>query len=143
MALGRMLFAATALVVVVVQVPTAEALDGQRLAEELLEKPVVAASRGISGIASYYAARFHGRRTNSGEIHDPDLLTAAHPTLPLGTKVLVRNLSNDKEVVVRVNDRCRKRRVPFIDLSREAARRLGFFGRGTTNVKMFLLGRTQ
>lgn len=77
------------------------------------------------GTASWYAPRLHGRRTASGERYDRNALTAAHPTLPIPSYVLVRNLANGRRVVVRVNDRG-----PFsggfvIDLSQAAAQRLG------------------
>lgn len=91
-------------------------------------------SQGVEGIAAYYAKRYNGRRTNSGQIYDPDKLTAAHPTLPHGTRVRVINLVNTKEVVVTINDRCRSRKQPFIDLSRAAAKKLGFLGKGTARV---------
>jgi rare lipoprotein A len=94
---------------------------------------------GVEGIASYYAKRYNGRRTNSGQRYDPDKLTAAHPSLPHGTKVRVINLANDSEVVVTVNDRCRKRKEPFIDLSRAAAKHLGFLGKGTAKVRIIPL----
>ncbi len=97
------------------------------------------ATEGVEGIASYYARRYNGRRTNSGTRYNPEKLTAAHPDLPLGTKVKVLNLSNGKEVVVTVNDRCRKRKTPFIDLSRSAARKLGFLGKGIARVKIIPL----
>lgn len=93
----------------------------------------------LVGIASYYAKKFHGRRTTSGERYQPELMTAAHQSLPLGTKVLVRNLANDKEVTVVVNDRCRKKSIPFIDLSRAAARKLGFLGEGKARVAIIPL----
>lgn len=98
-----------------------------------------ATTDGAEGIASYYAKRYNGRRTNSGIRYDPEKLTAAHPDLPLGTKVKVVNLTNGKEVVVTVNDRCRKRKTPFIDLSRSAAKKLGFLGKGITRVKIIPL----
>ena len=94
---------------------------------------------GVEGIASYYAKRYNGRRTNSGHRYNPEKLTAAHPSLPHGTRVKVVNLGNDKEVVVTVNDRCRKRKGPFIDLSRAAAKQLGFFGKGTAKVRIIPL----
>lgn len=92
------------------------------------------------GIASYYAKRFEGRRTASGAVYDPDKLTAAHQSFPFGTRVKVVNLRNGREVVVTVTDRCRKRSFPFIDLSRAAARKLGFFGKGITRVQITPLG---
>lgn len=124
-------------------------------AEKAVEKPV-ATSAAISaatsvepqkaslvtrlvGIASYYAKKFHGKRTTSGERYQPEKLTAAHQSLPLGTKVRVKNLANDKEVTVVVNDRCRKKSTPFIDLSRAAAKKLGFLGAGKANVAIIPL----
>jgi rare lipoprotein A len=94
---------------------------------------------GSEGIASYYARRYQGRRTNSGTRYDPKKLTAAHPSLPHGTRVKVINLANDREVIVTINDRCRSRKQPFIDLSRAAAQRLGFLGKGTARVRIIPL----
>ena len=93
----------------------------------------------LVGIASYYAKKYHGRKTTSGERYHPEKMTAAHHSLPLGTRVRVRNLANDKEVTVVVNDRCRKKSIPFIDLSRAAAKKLGFFGAGIANVAIIPL----
>jgi rare lipoprotein A len=89
---------------------------------------------GKEGIATYYAKRYKGRRTASGDRYCPQKLTAAHQSLPLGTKVKVINLANNKEVRVTVNDRCRKRRYPYIDLSHAAAKELGFLGKGSAKV---------
>lgn len=96
-------------------------------------------SEGVEGIASYYAKRYNGRRTNSGKRHNPEKLTAAHPSLPHGTRVKVINLANDREVIVTINDRCRARKQPFIDLSRAAARELGFLGKGKARVRIVTL----
>lgn len=119
------------------------------LAAEKAEETPVAASvapeqkpslvKKLVGIASYYAKKFHGRKTTSGQTYHPEGMTAAHQSLPLGTRVLVRNLANDKEVTVVVNDRCAKKRTPFIDLSRAAARKLGFLGAGKANVAIIPL----
>ena len=84
-----------------------------------------------TGIASYYGARHHGKRTASGEPFDQHALTAAHPGLPFGTRVLVTNLSNDKSVVVRINDRGPHTRGRLIDLSRKAAQQLDMLRTGT------------
>lgn len=84
--------------------------------------------RAVIGIASYYAKKFHGRRTASGEIFDMYKLTAAHRTLPFGTRVLVTNLTNGKSVVVKINDRGPFIKGRIIDLSYEAARRIGITG---------------
>jgi rare lipoprotein A len=91
---------------------------------------------GVEALATYYAKRFNGRRTASGERYRPEKLTAAHRDLPLGTRVRVTDLRTGKEVVVRVNDRCRKRRAPLIDLSRAAAKELGFLGKGIARVRI-------
>jgi len=115
-------------------------------AKELsVERPVISAdlkpedSEGEEGTASYYAKRYQNRRTNSGVRYDAAKLTAAHPSLPHGTRVKVINLANDKEVVVTINDRCRPRSEPFIDLSRSAAKQLGFLGKGITRVRIIPL----
>ena len=100
-------------------------------------------TRGVEGIASYYANRYNNRRTNSGQRYDPAKLTAAHQTLPHGTRVRVVNLANDKEVVVTINDRCKPRKKPFIDLSRAAAKQLGFLGKGITRVRIITLGEEE
>ena len=97
------------------------------------------ADEGVMGTASYYARRYNGRRMLSGKRYDPTKLTAAHPTLPLGTRVKVVNTANNREVTVTITDRCRKRVSHFIDLSREAARKLGFLGKGVTQVRIITL----
>ncbi len=102
--------------------------------EKKADKPA-----GVLGVATYYAQRYNGKKTSSGHRYNPQGLTAAHPSLPLGSKVKVVNLSNNKTVVVTVNDRCRKRRNPFIDLSRAAAKQLGFLGKGHTRVRIIPL----
>jgi len=96
-------------------------------------------SEGEEGTASYYAKRYQNRRTSSGKRYDAAKLTAAHPSLPHGTRVKVINLANDKEVIVTINDRCRPRSEPFIDLSRSAAQQLGFLGKGKTRVRIIPL----
>jgi rare lipoprotein A len=95
--------------------------------------------QNITGLAVYYGKRYQGRRTHSGAIYRHKKLTAAHPTLPIGSKIKVVNLANNRSVVVTVNDRCRKRSVEFIDLSRSAAQKLGFLGKGSAKVQMSLI----
>lgn len=99
-------------------------------------------SRGFSqrGIASWYGKDFHGRKTANGETYDMNSLTAAHKTLPLGTYVRVYNLQNNKTIDVRINDRGPFVRGRIIDLSREAAHRIGIIGPGTGPVKIVALG---
>lgn len=94
---------------------------------------------GIVGTAAYYAKRYQGRRTTSGSRYNPDKMTAAHETFPLGSKVKVVNLANGREVVVTVTDRCRSKKMPFIDVSRAAAKKLGFWGKGFTKVRIIAL----
>src|SRR5436309_8755176 len=91
------------------------------------------------GVASWYGPGFHGNRTANGEIYDQYELTAAHRTLPLGTRVMVTNLSNGRAVEVRINDRG-----PFvggraIDLSYAAACMLHIIGPGTARVRIEVL----
>ena len=89
-----------------------------------------------TGVASYYGARHHGKRTASGEPFNQNALTAAHRDLPFGTRVRVTNLSNDKSVVVRINDRGPHTRGRLIDLSRQAAEQLGMLRSGTAKVRV-------
>jgi rare lipoprotein A len=86
------------------------------------------------GRASWYGEPFHGRRTASGEIFNMHGLTAAHKTLPFGTRLRVRNLANGQEVAVRINDRGPHVRGRIIDLSRAAAAQVGLLHTGTATV---------
>lgn len=88
------------------------------------------------GVASWYGSKFHGRRTSSGETYDMYALTAAHRSLPLPTYVRVTNLENDREIVVRVNDRGPFHDERLIDLSYGAALKLGFADSGTARVRV-------
>lgn len=100
--------------------------------EELLLKSGNVES--VIGFASYYARRFDGRQTTSGLRYNPDKLTAAHHSLPLGTVVKVVNPTSRQEVHVTVTDRCAPRSFHFIDLSRAAAKKIGLFGKGKIKV---------
>jgi rare lipoprotein A len=93
----------------------------------------------ISGSASWYGGKFHGRKTASGERYNQNALTAAHKSLPFGTKVRVTNESNGKSVVVRINDRGPYVGKRVIDLSRAAANAVGMVQRGVARVKMEVL----
>lgn len=93
------------------------------------------------GIASWYGDGFHGRLTANGEIFDQNRITAAHTTLPLPSLVEVENLENGRKIVVRVNDRGPFAHGRVIDLSREAARRLGFERKGLARVRVRYAGR--
>lgn len=90
----------------------------------------------LKGRASYYGKEFAGRATASGEPFDPDDLTAAHRTLPFGTRVRVTNLANGRSVVVRINDRGPYAAGRIIDVSRAAAERLGMVRRGVVYVRI-------
>jgi len=89
-----------------------------------------------NGKASYYADKFEGRKTASGEIFRQNGLTAAHRTLPFGTKVTVINISNGRSVKVRINDRGPFSEGRVIDLSKKAARRLGMLTTGVAVVEV-------
>jgi rare lipoprotein A len=86
------------------------------------------------GIASWYGAEFAGRPTASGEIFDPSLLTAAHPTLPFGTMLKVTNTHNNKQIVVRINDRGPFVATRILDISRAGAEQLDMLSTGTAPV---------
>lgn len=93
------------------------------------------------GIASWYGADFHGRKTANGEVYNMHALTAAHKTLPLPTYVRVTNLQNDKSIVVRVNDRGPFSRGRIIDLSKKVADILEFRNDGVAKVRVQYVGR--
>ncbi len=98
-----------------------------------------AADVDLTGIASYYSEEFHGRTTSSGEAFDMYDLTAAHRTLPFGTLVRVTNLESHLAVTVRINDRGPFKDDRIIDLSYEAARRIGMIPNGTAPVRLEIL----
>jgi rare lipoprotein A (peptidoglycan hydrolase) len=89
-----------------------------------------------TGLASWYGPQFQNRRTANGELFNMNKLSAAHRTLPLDSEVRVTNLRNDRWVVVRVNDRGPYIAGRIIDLSAEAARRLGFKEAGVAPVRV-------
>lgn len=90
------------------------------------------------GQASWYGANFHGRSTASGERYDMHDLTAAHPNLPFNTLLWVENIDNGRSALVRVNDRGPFSAERIIDLSREAAGKLGMTGTGVARVNLYL-----
>jgi rare lipoprotein A len=96
------------------------------------------------GHASYYGAKFNGRRTASGERYDPNKLTAAHKTLPIGTRLRVTRTSKGQDgpsVEVRVNDRCGCTHGRVLDLSLAAAKRLHMLESGVVPVRLEVLSR--
>ena len=95
----------------------------------------VAVAQTEEGIAHHYSDKFEGKKTASGEIYDKTKLTAAHKKLPMGTKVKVTNVANNKSVVVTVNDRMGASSKAVIDVTPRAAEELGFKG-GEAKVKL-------
>ena len=90
----------------------------------------------MKGISSFYAEDFHGKLTANGEVYDMYGLTAAHKTLPLNTIVRVTNISNNKSLILRINDRGPYVKGRILDCSYGAAKKLGFVNDGTTDVKI-------
>jgi rare lipoprotein A len=88
------------------------------------------------GKASYYGAAHHGKQTASGEAFNQNALTAAHRSLPFGTRVRVTNLNNQRSVVVRINDRGPYSPGRIIDLSRKAAEQLDMLRAGVIPVRL-------
>ena len=100
------------------------------------------AQPGMMGHASYYADAFDGHRTASGQIFHQKNFTAAHRSLPLGTKVRVTNLRNQRSVDVHINDRGPWSDNRIIDLSKAAARKIGMLNTGVSNVKLEVVAGT-
>ena len=91
------------------------------------------------GEASYYAPKFNGRRTASGERYDPKGMTAAHKTLPLGTRIRVTRVGGGASVVLRVNDRCGCQHGRIVDVSEAAAHKLDMMRAGVVKVRLEVL----
>lgn len=89
-----------------------------------------------TGYASWYGPGFHGKRTASGEVYNMYAMTAAHRRLPFGTIIRVTNLDNGRSVKVRINDRGPFKKGRILDLSYEAARRLGMLRTGVAHVRI-------
>lgn len=92
-----------------------------------------------TGVASYFSDKFHGKRTASGEPYDKNDLTAAHATLPFGSVIHVVNLKNNQSVDVRINSRSHPANKRLLDLSKQAAKELGFLQAGIAKVKITVL----
>jgi rare lipoprotein A len=92
------------------------------------------------GICSWYGPDFHGKKTSTGEVYDMHAYTAAHRILPFNTQVRVRNPANNKEVVVRINDRGPFMKDRILDLSYSGAKALGLVGPGTAPIELEALG---
>jgi rare lipoprotein A len=109
--------------------------------EGIVKKEVIQDPKIMYGIASYYAEKFNGRETANGEIYDSRKMTAACNVLPLGTWIRVTNLMNNRSVIVKTNDRLHIRMKRIVDLSRAAAKELGYIGRGLTKVRVEVLAK--
>ncbi len=107
--------------------------------KDLKAEPDFKTHEKIRGIASYYADKFHGRKTSSGEIYNKNFFTAAHRTLPFGTKVKVTNLKNSREVIVIINDRGPMITKRVIDLSRAAAEQIDMIYDGIVEVEIEII----
>jgi len=129
-----LLLAAAALVAAVTGCATAETSGGGARGVEHERRGTVQEGR-----ASYYSDAFAGRRTASGERYDPERMTAAHPTLPLGTRIRVTRVDDRRSVEVRVNDRCGCGGGRIVDLSRRAARHLDMLHAGVVPVRIEVL----
>ncbi len=97
----------------------------------------------LYGEASFYANKFNGRPTANGEIFSQNKFTCACNVLPLGTWIKVTNIKNGKSVIVKVNDRLHPKMRRIVDLSKVAAKKLGYTGHGVTRVKVEVLGKTK
>lgn len=105
-------------------------------ASAAVSAPAAAAMDTSEGKIAYYGSKFAGRKTASGERFNPAAMTMAHKSLPFGTQVRVTNLSNDKSVVVRVNDRGPTTPDRIGDLSSGAARKIGMIRAGVVNARL-------
>ncbi|MEO6540192.1 MAG: septal ring lytic transglycosylase RlpA family protein [Ferruginibacter sp.] len=98
-------------------------------------------TRVFYGQASFYANKFHGRKTASGEIFSQTKLTCACNILPLGTWIKVTNLRNGRSAIVKINDRIHPKMKRIVDLSKSGAQKLGYVSNGLTRVKIELIDK--
>ncbi len=120
--------------------PTAESNQKLNLNFDFQPAVEIANTAVYSGKASWYGPGFHGRRTANGEVFNSNDLTAAHRSLPFGTKVRVTNMNNGRSVVVRINDRGPFAGGRIIDLSAGAARSINMINSGVAPVRVEVLG---
>lgn len=122
---------------------TSQMSDGGEDKNDAVEKKESKTSKTLYGTASYYADKFNGRETFNGEIYSGTKMTAACNVLPMGTWIRVTNLSNNRWVIVKINDRLHARMTRIVDLSRMAAQKLGYIGKGLTRVKVEVLEKVE
>ncbi|RYY85545.1 MAG: septal ring lytic transglycosylase RlpA family protein [Chitinophagaceae bacterium] len=125
------------------QIPNAaeETETQQKADEEAAPGLKVSDLKPMFGIASYYAEKFNGRQTATGAIYWSHKVSAACNRVPLGTWIRVTNLRNKRAIIVQVNDRLHPKNKRVVDLSRIAAKKLGYIGSGLTPVKVEILVR--
>ncbi|HTM90890.1 MAG TPA: septal ring lytic transglycosylase RlpA family protein [Flavisolibacter sp.] len=111
--------------------------------KDTVERAEPKVRKTLYGTASYYAEKFNGRETANGEIYDSKKMTAACNVLPMGTWIRVTNLSNNRWVIVKTNDRLHSRMTRVVDLSRTAAEKLGYITKGLTKVRVEVLERVE
>ena len=104
-------------------------------------KPRKQKNKVLFGVASYYGDKFEGRKTASGDIFSQQKMTAACNKLPLGTRIRVTNIRNGKTVEVVVNDRLHPKMKRIVDLSKSAAKKLGYVDHGLTKVRVEVIGK--
>ena len=107
-------------------------IENEKMVDEIMERT---ASKISTGVVSWYGDKFHGRKTASGERYDKHELTAAHKSLPFGTKVKVTNIRNGKSVVVEINDRGPYAKSRVLDLSQAAFSEIGHTNTGVMQVE--------
>lgn len=114
---------------------------GQKKTKSKATAKISPSKRVIYGLASFYANKFNGRKTASGELFSQSKFTCACNMLPLGTWIKVTNVRNRKSVVVKVNDRLHPKMRRVADLSKAAATKLGYTSQGLVRVKVEVLGK--
>ena len=107
-------------------------IENEKMVDEIMERT---ADNISTGVVSWYGGKFHGRKTASGEKYDKHELTAAHKSLPFGTKVKVTNIRNGKSVVVEINDRGPYAKSRVLDLSQAAFSEIGHTNTGVMKVE--------
>ena len=125
-----------------VATPPAVSTPSPATAQSAAPPPAAAAKAAgaMEGLAAVYSDKLNGRKTASGQVFSQSQLTAAHPSLPFGTKVRVTNTKNNKSVEVRINDRGPTQAGRVIDLSSASAAQLGIGKTGTAPVKLEVVG---
>ena len=107
-------------------------IENEKMVDEIMERT---ATKISTGVVSWYGDKFHGRKTASGERYDKHELTAAHKSLPFGTKVKVTNIRNGKSLVVEINDRGPYAKSRVLDLSQAAFSEIGHTNTGVMQVE--------